>query len=572
LLINLAQEGYTRYRYVSHVIGGNMRNRRLTELLTRSYATWQAPGSRAIRLSSLVMDGIYTEVMKDFDAVAGPGAEAGGILLGRRTENEIVVDEYEPALCEYRFGPSFRLSDSDRIGLREKLERLRKHEALSIVGWYRSDTRQEFALDEEDRELLNNELQPESDVTLLIKPGRSQPYEVKLFLREEGRLLQALQTTRFPFDRPAPSLRDLFPAEPVKGKLTSRTQATLSWVEQRLSNPTIDGLESFDPGNGNTADEVHQAASPEPQEPKYPDAASANAREIEDAAPTLSVEPEPKLPFIQPTAEQEEPAASDMRDVAEPPEPRAEFGPIESFDREGLLAEQPPQERRPRKWTFVIGTLVFTAICGTIGYYSVTSRPTAPASTWLGKQDPTPVAAIPTVPAPRPVSASPTQTASPDSAVLAPSPKENTLAGRNTDWQVRTFLRKWVDAEKSTNIGDLTALYAPQLSRYFTKEGVTRADVRAARELDIAKYGKLIVCDIKDITVKVLDSGHVAATFRKRWQTAGPSVLMGEGQDELTLVLDQGKWQIEAEKRIMLYRERKEYYAPGSQRTAEPPK
>jgi hypothetical protein len=279
---------YTRYCHVSN--GGNMRNRTLTELLTRSYASWQVHGSTVIRLSSLVMDGIYTEGMKDFDSVAGRGVEVGGILLGRRTENEIVVDDYEQVLCEYRFGPSFRLSNSDRIGLRKTLERLRKHEGLSIVGWYRSDTRQEFALGEEDRELLNNELQPDSDVTLLIKPGRSQPYEVKLFLREEGRLQQALQTTRFPFDRPVSSLRDLLPAEPpVAGKPASRTQATLRWVERQLSNPTIDGSESFDPGISNTADEVHPAASAEPQEPKYPDAASAAARELEDAAPTRSV-------------------------------------------------------------------------------------------------------------------------------------------------------------------------------------------------------------------------------------------------------------------------------------------
>ncbi len=227
-----------------------MRKRTLTELLTRSYASWQVTGSREIRLSSLVIDGIYTEVTKDFDAVAGRGAEAGGILLGRRAENEIVIDDYEPVPCEYRFGPSFRLSDGDRIGLREMLERLRKLEALSIIGWYRSDTRQDFALGEEDRELLNNELHQESDVTLLIKPGRSQPYEVKLFLREEGRLQQATQTTRFPFE----TLGDLLPAEPpVEGKSTSRTQATNSWIEQQLSNPPIDGPESFDPVNSNAA-------------------------------------------------------------------------------------------------------------------------------------------------------------------------------------------------------------------------------------------------------------------------------------------------------------------------------
>ena len=59
----------------------------------------------------------------------------------------------------------------------------------------------------------------------------------------------------------------------------------------------------------------------------------------------------------------------------------------------------------------------------------------------------------------------------------------------DTDRQVRAFLRKWADAQKSMSIGDLTDLY-------FSKDGVTRAGVRAERELDTAKYGRMIVCDV----------------------------------------------------------------------------
>ena len=77
----------------------------------------------------------------------------------------------------------------------------------------------------------------------------------------------------------------------------------------------------------------------------------------------------------------------------------------------------------------------------------------------------------------------------------------------------------------------------------------------------------MIVCEIKDIKVKLLDTGHAIATFRKQWQTAGPRVLITEEQDELTLLRDRDKWQIAAENRIHLYRVRKEYYAPASRRT-----
>ena len=556
-----------------------MLNRTLTELRARSYASWQAPGSTLIRVSSLVMDGIYTEVMKEFNSVAGRGPEAGGILVGRRTENEIVVDDYKPVLCEYRFGPSFRLSDSDLIGLRDTLEDLGKHEDLSIVGWYRTDTRPEFALGEEDSESLDNQLQPDSDVTLLITPGRSQPYGVKLFFREDGRLQEAPQTTRFPFDRPVSSLRDLPTEQPVAGRPTART---LSWIEQQLLNPTIDP-ESIDPGSGHTAREVPQVASSEPQEPRYPSAASAAARELEDAASTAYVERKPEPPLIQPASGYEEPTATVMPEAetvsvtgppvlaAAAPKLRAEFEHIGPLARKSLFAEQPLQERKRRKWVFMIGALLFTAIAGTLSYFSVRLRPTVPASTPQGKQVPASSTENQIVPAPRPDPASPKQPAATASTVQAPSPNENSPAARDTDRQVRIFLRKWVDAEKSTSISDLTDLYAPELNSYFTKQGVSRAVVRSARELDNAKYGRMIVCDIKDITVKAIDSGHVVATFRKHWQTAGPSVLMGEEQDELTLVLAQGEWQIAAEKRIKLYRVRKEHYVPASRRRGAQP-
>jgi hypothetical protein len=122
-----------------------------------------------------------------------------------------------------------------------------------------------------------------------------------------------------------------------------------------------------------------------------------------------------------------------------------------------------------------------------------------------------------------------------------PNATESQPLAADTDRQVRLFLLKWADAEKSTNIDDVGDFYAPKMSRYFTKRGVTRANVRAARAQDYARYGKMIVCDIKSISVNLVDSEHAVATFRKRWQTAGPRVWMGEEQEQLTLIRESGK-------------------------------
>jgi len=141
-----------------------------------------------IHVSSLVADGIYAEAMKGCDAIPRRGGEAevGGILVGRRGENEIVVEDFEPVRCEHRFEPCFRLSDSDLVDWRETLQRFRQGKELATVGWYRSDTGTEVALGEDDRELLETELQLNGDVILLMKASRSQPYEATLFLRDQG--------------------------------------------------------------------------------------------------------------------------------------------------------------------------------------------------------------------------------------------------------------------------------------------------------------------------------------------------------------------------------------------------
>ena len=546
-------------------------------LLARSYASWQAPGSIETRVSSLVVDGISAEVLKGFDAIPGRGrpAEVGGILLGRNEENEIVVDDFEPVLCEHRFGPLYRLSDSDRIAWREAVRRIRQREEFAIVGWYRTDSREEFALSKDDRELLETELHQDGHVILLIKPARSQPYETKLFIRDDGKFREVPQVTYFAFDSRASSLRRPTSAEPlIKGASPARTEIPFSGIEQQYWNPT------FEPGNDSTSREVVSAVSVEHDGTQSPSARSVAATEPKESVLTPSHKRRLEhFPPTQPASEDGEPTASVPRE-AEPvcfvdppllagkaPESRSKFEPIGPFARRSFLAQQPPEERKSRKLSFIVGAILLAAMCGMLGYYAIRMRLATPAPRQLAQQVPEPSSSQ-LAPELQPAEASAVQPPETMLTVQSPKATENQYLAAETGRQVRLFLLKWADAEKSTNVDDVGDFYAPKMSTYFTKVDVTRATVRAAIAQDHARYGRMIVCSIKNISVDVVDSDHAVATFRKRWQTAGPQVSMGEAQEQLTLIRDQERWQIGAEKRTKLYWMRKEHYDPVSPRTA----
>ena len=189
--------------------------------LGTEYVTWHAPGAPAISLRRRVMAGIHREVSEVFAAVPRRGAETGGILLGRRDGDAILIDDFEPVPCEHRFGPSYRLSDKDREALRETLEWFRgsSQSRVSVLGFYRSHTQPDFNLTEEDEELMQAHFDDPANVVLLIKPSRLGPTLADFFLRRQGRAEEAAVPMPFPFIEnapPQPSNEEPLPAEPVE--------------------------------------------------------------------------------------------------------------------------------------------------------------------------------------------------------------------------------------------------------------------------------------------------------------------------------------------------------------------
>ncbi len=129
------------------------------------FITWHTPDSPPVCLPLRVAEGMHREVNDAFAAAPHGGAGTGGILLGRREAERVVIEDFEPAPCEHR------LSDADRAMLGETLEWSRAQPGLAVLGFYRSHTFGEPALCPEDADLLRSHFAAGENLVVLIKPN-----------------------------------------------------------------------------------------------------------------------------------------------------------------------------------------------------------------------------------------------------------------------------------------------------------------------------------------------------------------------------------------------------------------
>jgi len=148
-----------------------------------------------------VTSGISIEVLNAFHAAPG-GNEAGGILLGDRSGEPIMVEDFEPVLCEHTAGPSYALSDEDLRGLEESVQWFGTSDAggLQVLGFYRSHARPDSSIDERDNQLMSRFFAAPGSLFLLLKPGRGEIITAELFILAEGALRPAGHPMAFPSD------------------------------------------------------------------------------------------------------------------------------------------------------------------------------------------------------------------------------------------------------------------------------------------------------------------------------------------------------------------------------------
>lgn len=185
---------------------------------TSTFLTWTPPGETLeIHLDYSVIERMVVEVMRGFGVTRRRGTESGGLLIGkidRRAPRPVIhIQDFEVVPCEYASGPSYILSDNDRKKFQEAIARWQPslNRDLYSIGYFRSHTRDGFALDRDDAVLFRDFFHDPLDVVLLIKPYATRPATAGFFLQEHGHLITGGTPLEFEF---APPKKGRFTPEP----------------------------------------------------------------------------------------------------------------------------------------------------------------------------------------------------------------------------------------------------------------------------------------------------------------------------------------------------------------------
>ncbi len=165
--------------------------------------TWTVDNPRiTIHIKREVIRGIHRDAMTALVSLRRRGAEAGGLLLGTAHRNsglEISIEDYKPFESEHRFGPSYVLSDADKIRFEDILRRRKDDSGPQVVGFYRSHTRDGLALASEDLDLIQSCFPADTNAFLLIKPHAKGTSEASFFFWREENDREKSSFHEFPF-------------------------------------------------------------------------------------------------------------------------------------------------------------------------------------------------------------------------------------------------------------------------------------------------------------------------------------------------------------------------------------
>lgn len=184
------------------------------------YYIWEIPGHPvAVHLHLEVVDHLLAEVMRGFGSVPKRGAEIGGVLIGTIEPGDpaiVRVEDFERVECEYKRGPSYLLTDEDLAAFGEACNRWERNGSRPAysVGFFRSHTREGFALAPEDVDLLNRYFPSPLNIALLVKPYGTKASVAGFFFRENG-VFQESTLLEFPFQRHDLIGEELPPRRPI---------------------------------------------------------------------------------------------------------------------------------------------------------------------------------------------------------------------------------------------------------------------------------------------------------------------------------------------------------------------
>jgi hypothetical protein len=167
---------------------------------------WEPKGVPfSVRLDAGLIARLEKESLDIFRAITNRGSEIGGILLGQLLPGwpvSIVVSDYEPVACAYTLGPSYLLSEEEQEKLAETIETRQKAGGLSVVGFFRSNTRPALVLQDDDQDLFEEFFPEDHNIFLLAKPYSRKPCQGAIYVREGGKIRTDVSALEFAFSRP----------------------------------------------------------------------------------------------------------------------------------------------------------------------------------------------------------------------------------------------------------------------------------------------------------------------------------------------------------------------------------
>ncbi len=286
---------------------------------------WEVSGKPlAIEIRLDVIERLDREVVQTFRAITSRGSEVGGILLGRIRQQPrptVIIEDYEAVPCDYRRGPLYLLAEEDRLRLQQALTRWREQPPRDcmVVGFYRSNTRRELVLDDEDLALINEYFREPHHVFLLIKPFAAKANLAGFFLREGAQVPRESSLT-FPFNR----------AELVKSGARAATAATPPAAQAETPPPPVAKTETGTPpapapkaatGSARVPIEIRIAVPLEPPAaapPAAPREPEIRARAADAAAAPSAGTPENVKPGTQGTPASVPAATPDGKGITAP--------------------------------------------------------------------------------------------------------------------------------------------------------------------------------------------------------------------------------------------------------------
>jgi proteasome lid subunit RPN8/RPN11 len=149
---------------------------------------WSVEGhSIRVEYWASVLDEIRAAAVAGYCQFPRGGVEIGGILFGRLDSGATRIVAFRPVGCEYKFGPSYQLSEMDEQAFAQALRAPESDPLLAglePVGWYHSHTRSEVCLSDQDLDLHSRHFPKPEQVALVIRPESFGPSRAGFFFYE----------------------------------------------------------------------------------------------------------------------------------------------------------------------------------------------------------------------------------------------------------------------------------------------------------------------------------------------------------------------------------------------------